>query len=1150
MKAAEKELREILELKQEGKGRKNYSIRAGAGGGKTTLLSTRISRQIAAGIPIEEFVIITYTNAAAAELREKVGERLRELAASDAVTETERANAGEAQNRIELMQISTIHSFLLKILREFAFESGIVLDAKMLEDEEDSARREDFFNKWYDEKFDEIRAYREDWTLTVKSTGAERDVTRDVLKNLFFATANIREEIVCDASDHTDDFEKAAKDYIAEWLPKLIIFKDELLANRPCKKDGTPKPLNRDPQNIADSITDVQGAAAKGIEEAIQLSGAVGAIRKILQKNASFYGAAGDNLPLEGVIPEIPEWELAWDFDTLYHTYMLGSQKAARAAAYVKQMRETYREETDKKTLEISNDDILFRAEKLLTTHPEVLDRLRKKYSKIYVDEFQDTTGLQAGLVMMLCEKPGTKPGSGKLEADKLIVVGDPKQSIYRFTGAEIAVYDRTDAMLAAMPEEEAESVFLDTNFRSEREIVDWVNGRFSKLMPSAYSPMETDRTIREKNALHGVFRFAADLGTDAKGNPLKYKREDDVDAVAELVKRLVNDPHCFIEEPGRAEEGTAAEPSLRRIRYSDIMIISKVTTNIKSYVERFAAEGIPVNVQGKFRISEDPVLRSFVLLTEYLAAPKNRKKRITAAQIVSGLDVLKTDAEGRKEAEDSLRELRAYFREHAMDTAAVMRYLLSREELFLPKGVRQPPERVREYRIRLYQMVETCLTENDGDLFSFSERMNEYIEKEIRREIPLESNENAVRLMNVHQAKGLTGQIVILADRSQKEKCRYSGFKKNGKYYPAVNYGLSAGAESGTVTIPAYGWDVGMLRQAYTEESEEAVRLQYVAATRAAHALIIMPVIYGQGLPNAWFTDERYRYDTLPEINDWLAARAADPASYPLCEERGAHSLGKIDLKRLEENKAAADFSELGRKRMVSITPSGLEPAGVTGYMPGDPGFVKEERPGANVFGTVMHRVYELLFRNYASLKVLPQEEREAQITRSIDRAILESVEDMRAEDKPEEFHSYLKAKMTEGFASVITPVMEEAEEVYPEYSFSFFVEPSGRDVFLKSFGKYLAAAKTPVLIEGEDIWVNGQADLVVKRKDGSIRVYDYKSDAPNGKPLEVFEADLEKKYAGQMALYRYAIGKAFGVDGVTTELIHLYRGGEKSCG
>ena len=1136
MKESEKRLRADLSLENNKTGRKNYSIKAGAGGGKTTLLSRRICNQIASGTPIDKFVIITYTNAAAAELREKIGKHLQEIIGSSG-DDIKNGIVQTALNNIELMEISTIHSFLLKILRENAFESGVALGAKKIEDDEDNARKKAFFDEWFETHYFEIYdRYGADWDIPVKSANDTKNVTRNVLLNMFMDIANVRENIMYDTKDHTQDFKNAAAGYVDQWLPRLVLFKKELLANRPVKKDRSPKKLNKDPQSIVDLIAEAEAKEDEVCDKATILSKALKKIKTMLDSGKSFYGAYGDNSALTNVIPEFPEWDMEWDFETLYNTFMLGSQRVNRIVEYACEMQKEYQKRIDNESLYISDDDILFRAGKLLETNAEVLDMLRTKYSKIYVDEFQDTTGLQAKIIRFLSEKPGTKPGSNDLQDDKLVIVGDSKQSIYRFTGAEKAVYDEFDSMIAGLSDTFAGSVSLDTNFRSNKDIVDWVNDRFARLMPAGYSVMDSERVVSEKKALHGVYRYEPDLGVDENGKPVKYKKEDDVDAVAGLVCRLVDDPDHFIEQPVRNTDGSDGKPVLRKIKYSDIMIICKVTTNIKNYVEKFAGLGIPVNVKGRFKVFDDEVLKNFCLLTEYFAGYKNKKKRIAAVQIIGGSDATNADQEEIKKAEGSLRELRRFFRENSMDTAAIMRYLLSHEELFLPKGREFPIERVREYRIRLNQMVETCLTDNNGDISRLSELMKKYMESDVKQEIPLESNENAVRLMNVHQAKGLTGGIVIIADRSNEEKCRYSGFKSKGKYYPSAVYRLNE-KQSGVI-IPSFGMDISMLKKAYEEERQEAVRLQYVAATRAAHALIIMPAIR----ENVWFSDRKYFYDSLPDINVRLKEKISDAKTYQLESDSMSVGCEIKNLQDLMDNKASADLSKLSEKRIVSITPSLLESGGVTGLSPADKGYKKEVRPGGNVFGTVMHRVYELLFLRFNTISGLSDTDREKAIERIVNQAILENKDEMHASDSPKEFFDYLTEKMTHHFDKIITPVMSDADEVWPEYTFSFYVNDEEKDNFTKELSPFLEK-KNISEIKDAIIWINGQADLVVKKKDGSIMVYDHKSDAMNGMPLQNFEKNLEEKYKGQLVLYRYAIGKVFGNSEVMTELIHLYR-------
>lgn len=1135
MKQTEKVVRDEIGLIIPDKGQKNYSVKAGAGGGKTTLLSHRIGNQIIAGTPIEQFVVITYTNAAAAELREKITNRLQELLDSKKLTDEQADNAIAALNSIELMQISTIHAFLLKILRENAFEAGIVMDAKMLETQEDIARKKKFFDDWYHENFDEMEAFRADWRVNSK-TGHATDHHREVLENMFYDIASVREKIVFDTSDHTADFEKAAEAYLDTWVPQAVKFITEIEKNAPIVKSA-PKLLTA-AYNVIGAVRTVENeynAGNRGCEQAVMLSEALKeAGTTIRTASKYFYGKKYDTEEryIADIYPVQNVSLLDWNFKMLYEDYFLRASKVGEVVQYVCKMQQAFRAEIDNETLFLSNDDILYRAEKLLSKKQDILDQLRERYSKIYVDEFQDTTGQQTKIIKLLATEKGTTLSQNAFTKDKLLVVGDAKQSIYRFTGAEKAVYDEMDALIDHLPNDVAESVNLDSNFRSNAKIVEWVNNSFGALMPG-YSPMDADWVVQESQALHGVYRYG-----DA--NEISTKAED-VENVVQLVKTLVNNPNYFVERSKRSEDGGFYPPTLHEIQYSDIMILCKNTTNMKEYVNRFMLEGISVNVQARFKIEEDEVLRNFVLLVEYFAGHKNKKKRVTAAQILEGIDVTQIHSDVLAEVSEKLRDMRNLFRKNNLDPAAIIQYLLSHEEFFIPKGQLQKVERVKAYRIRLHQMTEACLSQNTGDLSELVSHMQNYLCSEVKREIPLESNENSIQLMNAHQSKGLTGQIVIIADRSASEECRYGAFRKSGKYYPAASYKISNYGSTGSVIIPSYGYDMGLMNLAKSEELEEAVRLQYVAATRAAHALIIMSRASEKNIP--WFMEKAYEYDSLTDIKQWIADRQADTKTYSVQKEGENHSQKTLKIDDLQNNLQKADLEKLATRQIISVTPSGLEPAGVTGFEGKHPDYVKEERPYGNVFGTILHRVFELLFNRYDMINACDKDTREKAIVRVINQAILEQQDEIKRSDNPQMFVDYLKVILQKYYENVIRPIMEEAAEIYPEYTFSFFVPEDEQAQFLENFEHYCLNAKEEIQITAGTIWLNGQADLVVKKKDGTIKVYDYKSDARNGKPLADYEKSLAEKYAGQLALYRYAIGKAFDVYNVETELIHLYR-------
>ena len=1147
MNTKEKHIRDALGLKLPKEGFKNYSVKAGAGGGKTTMLSGRICQQLLMGTPIEEFVIITYTNAAAAELREKVTNALRRIIEEKSVTSKELDRAVNALDNIELMQISTIHAFLLRLLKENSFESGVVMDAVMLDSQEEQLRKKKFFDKWYEENFDKVEQLGDMWVRKNKSGGKAVDHKRDVIENMFYDMANIREDVVYSVTDATKQTEQEAAKYIAVWEPHIKRLVTKIKDNWPDNKDGTKKKLNKAAEEIVEAAQYINSPAINltQIEKALNLSKAVEAVKVITDEDKSIYNRVKTaDIPelyneLNSIRSIIPEDEYERSFE-VYKEYIDNAAKTAKTGAYVTLICGEYHIFTDSDAGKISNDDILYRADKMLRSHREVLDKLRRSYSKIYVDEFQDTTRLQSGIILMLSEKPGSEPETKELEEDKLLIVGDPKQSIYRFTGAEKRIYDNVDAVFQEKPDNLAESVQLDSNFRSNSDIVSWVNNCFSSIMGSSYTPMETDWDIKEKEALHGVYKY--DEPVDAEGNPVKYDRSCDVAEVTELVRQLVNNTACFIEEPVRLPDGTYDKPQLRSIRYSDIMIICRNAVNITKYVDRFAEMGIPVNVQGKFYISGDVVLKNYKLLVDYFADYKNKNKRIAALQIVKGVDATCTDEAVIKETQDWLRNKRKYFIDNNMGTAAIAQYLMVHEELFVPKNHKIAVEGVRAYRIRLHQMVETCLARNNGDLSDYAQLLDNYINSEVKREIPLESNENAIRLMNAHQSKGLTANVVIIADRSSKEMVRFSSFRKNGSFYPAAAYKVSA--ISAPEYFPAYGSDRQLMRQAVEDELKEACRLQYVAATRAAHALIIMPAINNA----AWFTDNAYTGYNEESINKWLNRRKNDNTEYELVKCEQAVRENSIRLEQLSSNAEQTDINSLSGVRCISITPSGLEELeSVTGYSVTDEWYSKEERPSGNVFGDVMHRAYQLIFERISYISNTDKTEGEKLIERAVNQAVAEKKADFRSQDSPQKFKEFLCGRLNAYYDKVIRRIADEAVELYPEYAFSFYVSDEERNSFIEKFSDYLKltdeeSKKTEPQKTDKLIWINGQADLVVKKKDGSIKIYDYKSDAMNGKPEAEYEKALNKKYEGQLALYQYALSKAFGVDKVDTELIHLY--------
>lgn len=1159
----------------------NFSIVAGAGAGKTTLLSERISNQIKDGAAIESFAIITYTNVAAAELREKITGRLIKMLEETSLTSVEKENVEHAIVNIDLLQISTIHSFLLKLLKEHCVCAGLAVDVEKLEEAQAEKLKQDFFDRWYNSHSKDINDFRADWRMK-NSKNQLVDRTYEVMRNMFMDIASLRETIVLDTHDYMGDCVVSAIGICNDCHKGAIQFGKDVEVNVPIAKSSGKEAWSNAATNVRDYARQLAGLNPTTDEEYVETAVIISRlVSQFLEKEYDLFGynnrenhkVANDRV--RTVAP--PSFKSNSDVASFATHYdrILELAKINRIITYVMDIQKAFQTKMDEDVTVITDDDILYRAKKLLTDNADILEELRKRYTNIYLDEAQDTTAVQLDVIKLLAGKPGSTLATFELKDNNLIIVGDPKQSIYRFTGAQKEIYDAVSDDFDAKPSTVAQKVILDANFRSNERIVEWVNTRFWDMIKnSRHEPMTTDWQVSSKDALSGVYYYKSDK---------EHKVEEDVKAVVDIIKSMVDNPNFALEEFSRGADPKKGEPthSLRQICYSDFLIITKKTPKLGLYVEEFEKQGIPVQVHGKFDISEDVILKGYVDVLDSVANGKSKLKAIQALQVVENYVATDVNYDQVLEAKKAFGKLRVKLASENMSAGAIAHYIARHEELYVAKNYGYDVNQVKSFRKRIHQMIDSCMSNNDGNLANLVEAIKEYMNTKLTHEMSMVHKENAVRLMNVHKSKGLTGNIVIIADRRTADNPTHQGFISGDKYYPSVRYATSDENPIGTV-VPSFMLNDTVMSKATIDENAEQERLAYVAATRAAHALIFMPIVCdakGNFDDGVWFQycensypgyeklkdpevdskEELERLNQLSQITnkknilEFIADRNAagpiagnQPKVYQI-------ALGSITKEQLNANLADISVSKddstpttkevMSAQLELSLVPSGLEAGGSTGYTSGDAGYEEEtERPKGRKLGNVLHRSCELIVRYYPRLKVLSDVDRQDNIRNIILKAIFDNREDNISDVEQNLFLNYLCPKLDKYFLGILAPILEEAKEAHPEYEFSFFVPEEEVTWFYSSFGAH--TDKLSITKHPNGIWVNGQADLVVKTKQGDIKIYDYKSDSRNGKPLDSFEASLKAKYQGQLKMYRYAISKAFVVDmdTITTELIHLY--------
>ena len=248
------------------------------------------------------------------------------------------------------------------------------------------------------------------------------------------------------------------------------------------------------------------------------------------------------------------------------------------------------------------NRVITERTRRLLEEDTAFLENIRAKYRHIYADEFQDTDEDQAAVMLLIAGKndeTNTKAelkkllsGSEtayKIRDDAIFVVGDGRQSIYRDEGARIEIFENVRRYMA--DNGNSEIIRLEENYRSEDEILEWINRRFENNFDD-YVAMKGDWKINDPESFHGIWKVEVKSGNEKTPEAL---RRTDARETLGLVKRLLTDEKIYIEEKN--------SDATRRPIYSDFLVLLMREENVEEYVEEAEGLGIPAITTGKISI-------------------------------------------------------------------------------------------------------------------------------------------------------------------------------------------------------------------------------------------------------------------------------------------------------------------------------------------------------------------------------------------------------------------------------------------------------------------------------------------------------------------------------------------------------------------
>jgi len=826
----------------------NLLIRAGAGSGKTEVLARRfvalVAGDIAGRAPVspERIAAIVFGNLAAVELRERIGATLDERVAI-AADPQQRDRLRRARRMLPLARISTIHAFCARILRENPLAAG--LDPGFVELDEFAS--DAFLAREARQKLIELVRADDPGARylvgTYRLDGTERSAGAvDLVLAIAAQIARLGkspEWIVERANAYGENEARLRSDLakIADNAIRLIevLLEQEVggaagerIAESRQRWTGAKAALQRIARGEEESDWDAVIAFAAGLPTALNktIKDTVNAIRSILPKNSKLGG-------------ELPS---AWG--TL-RSLSLIREVAPTAAAMARALIEARRRERV-----VTFDDLLILALRLLRERGDIADRYRADLDALLVDEYQDVDPLQDDIVETLAA-----PAAGGA-APELFIVGDDKQSIYGFRGADVTVINR---QRAASPQ----TLPLRGNRRSTPAIIGFVNGvgAYAMKPPDSGDFPGVDRSWWiEWTADHDLKALRADgFNPPVELIVTTGDRTDEAAAIAARIREMI-----AAREPVFDEESGAARPS----RYGDIAILLRAFRDVALYENALAQAGIPsYTVQGRgffacpeigdltelLAAIDDPdnslalaaALRSplFGMSDRCLFALANRSDgpvsslaaRFSAPE-PPAIDGPAEDAACVAASWRILKELRD-LRGRAPLAALLERALALTDFEAVLLGL---DERGRQRVANVRKLIELARRFESSELFSLRDlvatlrRLAQDQEREAQAQI-LGADQNVVRLMTVHQAKGLEFPIAIIADLARRPP------NDRDSWAVSCEHGLMLPATHGAGHFPLPHRELDAHRKILSDRAAaERARLLYVAMTRARDRLIL----------------------------------------------------------------------------------------------------------------------------------------------------------------------------------------------------------------------------------------------------------------------------------------------------------------------
>ncbi len=811
----------------------NSVVTAGAGSGKTTVLAERYLRLVKEGeAGVDRILTLTFTRKAAAEMYDRIYRLL--------VRESGHPNVDRELARFDRARISTLDSFCSQILRGCSQRFGIPPHFSL--DEEEVRKLSDDMALGF--LFD-----RQDEPVLLEFIAANG--FEAVWKRFFAALARDYFTLAGekDLPGMCRDQLRKLQEMISESAKRIDAGVTEISA-----LDPSAGKLAAEAVALAAGLPPLSGLVAEErLDEAVEAAGKLSRLRlpgsqvkhpdlQALREVLS--GIRSESEPLReaaGTLRMRDSLEGIFDLTMRFQSRVLRERRVRGLLSF---------------------QDVVDLAVRALTEDHELRRQYKERYRYLMIDEFQDNNMLQKQLLYLLAERLDREgegvPGPDDLVGDKLFFVGDEKQSIYRFRGADVSVFKALSGELSSRG---GRSISLDTNYRSEPDLISFFNALFPRVMAGAGLPFEAEFSPLSARPQASAASPCGDPSPEPAVT-IRYKPDvsgdgmlhaDDAEAwyVAKLIRESVEHGRMTV----RDGEG------MRPADYGDFAILMRSTSNQIRYERMLRRFGVPYSTQSVRSLFLEAPLNDIYALLRLAVVPEDRFAY--AVLLRSPLVGLSDDGVSRlllsrrspfspagkselSDRDDVSRyaagtELFAFFRER-VDSVPIARLL---HHAWYDFGYRFLLLRNPAWHsyLEYYAYFRELAIEADRrnqTLARFLDFLRPNLGKYER--IPeleiVRDGASGVQLMTIHKSKGLQFPVVILANTGNAGRGDTAG---SGLYAVSEQWGLTLNMKD---PLPGGGRLNALYRAGKEEERRkedaELKRLLYVALTRAESRLVI----------------------------------------------------------------------------------------------------------------------------------------------------------------------------------------------------------------------------------------------------------------------------------------------------------------------